>query len=111
MNFWNKWFLKPKHTLQQFLTENAILIDVRSKNEYEQGSVDAAINIPLDDLYSRILELDKNRKHIVFCRSGNRSTHAKNLLEKNGFSFIVNGFTIENILVTKGKMKHGNSSR
>jgi phage shock protein E len=111
MNFWKKWFQTPTQTLHQFLLKNAMLIDVRSKHEFEQGSIENAINIPLDDLYSRISELDKNKAYIVFCRSGNRSTHAKNLLEKNGFLNISNGLTIENILVTKEKIKHGNSSR
>ncbi len=70
------------------LVENgALLVDVRSEGEYADGGIDGSINIPIQELASRMDELgDKNREIVVYCQSGGRSAMAKRLLESNGFS-------------------------
>jgi len=70
------------------LVENgALLVDVRSEGEYTDGGIEGSINIPIQELASRMDELgDKNREIVVYCQSGGRSAMAKRLLESNGFS-------------------------
>jgi len=73
------------------LPENPYLVDVRTAQEFNAGSVDGAINIPLDQVEARISEFKGKENLVVFCRSGNRSGQAKAILEKNGLTGIVNG--------------------
>ena len=70
------------------LVENgALLVDVRSEGEYADGGIEGSINIPIQELASRMDELgDKNGEIVVYCQSGGRSAMAKRLLESNGFS-------------------------
>jgi phage shock protein E len=71
--------------------EESILVDVRTPEEFEQGSIENAINIPVDELPVRIGELKSDQQIVVFCRSGNRSSRAKEILEDNGFKKVNNG--------------------
>ncbi len=64
---------------------NYTIVDVRTKEEYETGHVKDSINIPVDEIQSRLNELDKNKTIIVYCRSGKRSTTAYNILIENGY--------------------------
>jgi len=83
--------------LAAILKEGAFLVDVRTPQEFAGGSVQGAVNIPLDQLPKQLTKL-KNKKHIVvFCRSGNRSGMAKSILTQNGFSNVTNGGTWQNV--------------
>lgn len=66
-------------------------VDVRTPEEFASGSVSGAVNIPLDEVSSRIGELKNKEKIIVFCRSGNRAGQAKSILDKAGIQNVVNG--------------------
>ena len=66
---------------------NAILIDVRSPQEYKEGHLDFSINIPLYDLernHEKVLE-NKENTIIIYCQSGNRSNKALEILKENGY--------------------------
>ena len=65
-----------------------ILLDVRTRREYDAGYIPSAtnINIPLSELESRISELDKGKITIVYCQSGSRSRTASGTLAEHGFS-------------------------
>jgi rhodanese-related sulfurtransferase len=63
----------------------SFLLDVRESAEFEAGSLPGAVNIPLATLRSRLSELPKDRKIVVFCRSGQRSYNAERILKANGF--------------------------
>jgi phage shock protein E len=83
--------------LKQLIEEGAFLVDVRTPGEFAGGHVKGSVNIPLDSLQTQISKF-KDKKHIiVFCRSGNRSGMAKNILEQNGFKNVVNGGTWDRV--------------
>lgn len=66
------------------------LLDVREPYETAQGIIDGAVVIPLGDLEARLNEVPKDRPIVVYCRSGNRSSHAAALLLEKGFSRVEN---------------------
>lgn len=72
--------------------ENAILIDVRTKEEFEEVKIKNSINIPLSELMYNISEIEEYRGKnvIIYCRSGHRSITACNLLSIEGFSNVYN---------------------
>lgn len=66
------------------MEENYVVLDVRTKEEYEEGHVVDAIHIPYDEINEDI-SLDKSKIIIVYCRSGRRSGIATTTLEKLGY--------------------------
>ena len=79
--------------LKEIIKNNpkALIVDVRSKQEYNEGHLDSAINIPLHDLEKQLDKLPgKNETTILYCRSGHRSRQAKEKLEKLGYENIYN---------------------
>ncbi len=63
------------------------LRDVRSRPEFERGHLDGAVNVPIQELPSRLgsLGLDRGRPVVAICLSGHRSVPAVRLLEREGF--------------------------
>lgn len=68
------------------------LIDVRSGQEYEEGHLDGALNIPLYNIEKDIEKNIKNKDDtiILYCSSGSRSKKAKEILEKLGYGEVYN---------------------
>ncbi len=66
------------------------LIDVREPDEVAEGTLPGAVNIPLGDLAARVDELDRDRRVVLLCRSGGRSTSAAEYLTSLGFGDVVN---------------------
>jgi len=78
----------PKQAEMLILNDdNITLLDVRTVEEYKSGHIRGAKLIPLGKLEANLdkLKADKNKKIIVYCRSGNRSVAASRILEKHGF--------------------------
>lgn len=65
-----------------------MLIDVRTKDEYEDGHHDGAINIPLDEIPTHKFDIPFDEKIILYCRSGGRAGVAMQLLKRKGFTNI-----------------------
>ena len=65
--------------------EDVQIVDVRYPNEWEAGRIEGAIHIPLDDLDDRLEEIDRSRRVVTVCRSGNRSARAAESLAAEGF--------------------------
>jgi len=85
------------------IEQGALLIDVRTTEEFAQGHVEGALNIPyqeIDKLMSAI-GTDKTRPVVVYCRSGNRSGKAKVVLETKGYTNIFNATGYEALKETK----------
>ena len=72
--------------------ENYLVIDVRSADEYAAGHVKHAINIPLEQLESRLDEINayKDKNVVLYCNTGNRSGKALDLLKQKGFNVLMN---------------------
>ena len=67
------------------------IIDVRTKDEFESGAVDGAINFPVEDILAgQMPEVAKESTIYVYCRSGGRSERAKDELEARGFTHVTN---------------------
>jgi hydroxyacylglutathione hydrolase len=65
---------------------NALLIDIREPEEYVQGHVPGAINLPQADLASRLEELPRDRSLMLICQHGIRSVRAAQFLKQIGFA-------------------------
>ncbi|HEX7510874.1 MAG TPA: rhodanese-like domain-containing protein [Chitinivibrionales bacterium] len=78
------------HTLMQ--AGALTVLDVRTADEFKQGHINKALLIPVDQLSQRIKELShlKEKKILVYCRSGGRSSSAVRILRAHGFIDIVN---------------------
>ena len=78
--------------LKQFQKEGAIIIDVRSPQEYEEGHIDGAISIPEYEIKRKIENVipDKTKNIAVYCCSGGRSKKAQKLLKKLGYDHVYN---------------------
>jgi phage shock protein E len=72
---------------RRLIDEGALLLDVRTEDEFAERHVDGALNIPVQALAGRLHELPP-RQHpiIVHCRSGMRSAKAADLLRKAGWT-------------------------
>lgn len=77
------------------VAKGALMVDVRTPEEFASGSVNGAINIPLNEVESRINEFKGKPGVVVFCRSGNRSGQAKKILESNGIKNVINGINTD----------------
>jgi NADPH-dependent 2,4-dienoyl-CoA reductase/sulfur reductase-like enzyme/rhodanese-related sulfurtransferase len=79
--------------LDEYLsTENAILIDVRTKKEFENGAIPNAINMDVDTLRENLDFFDKNKKYVIYCQIGLRGYLAQRILRNNNiYSVNLNG--------------------
>lgn len=66
------------------------LVDVRTPEEYSLGTIDGAVNIPLDDLRRRLGEIDRDSDVIVFCAVGLRGYLAQRILLGRGYRRVRN---------------------
>ena len=92
-----------KTKAESLIDEGALLIDVRSFAEYNQGHIDNAINIDVqeilnitDSLVYNNASISKNKKIIVYCRSGSRSSNAANKLVELGYTNVYDLGSIDN---------------
>jgi NADPH-dependent 2,4-dienoyl-CoA reductase/sulfur reductase-like enzyme/rhodanese-related sulfurtransferase len=70
------------------LASNETLVDVRTPQEFAAGHIPDAVNIPVDDLRSRLGELPRDRKISVYCQVGQRGYLATRILRQAGFDAV-----------------------
>ena len=89
--FWLRAGTTPGADARALVKDGALLVDVRTPEEYSAGHIDGALNIPVGELGARLSELgDQKGAIVLYCRSGARSAKAKTLLESKGFTSVVN---------------------
>ncbi len=78
-------------SIKDFVTKGAIVIDVRTVGEFNDGHIKSSKNIALDTINTKISEIKNLKKPvIVCCRSGMRSAQAASILKSNGIE-VLNG--------------------
>lgn len=78
----------------ELVKNGTLIIDVRSKGEFQGGHIKGALNIPVNELsgnLSKLKDKDKNKAIITCCASGMRSATAKNILQNAGYKEVYNG--------------------
>lgn len=80
--------ITPDDYVNRISSQPHQLIDVRTPEEFNSGYIEGASNIPLAQLPNRLDELDPAVPVVVYCRSGNRSATAAQILRDAGFSVI-----------------------
>ena len=82
----------PSKQAQEYLRNGAMVIDVRSMNEFESGHIIQAHNMPLDRVEMMISSTvkDKNKVLLLHCSTGVRSNMAKKKLEALGYKNVFN---------------------
>lgn len=76
--------------VRELVEQNAYIIDVRERGEYDNGHIKNAINIPLSELRERVDEVPKDKPVYLHCRTGQRSYNATLALQNLGFKNIHN---------------------
>ncbi len=86
MSFLAKLFgLGPKVDYKELINNGAIIVDVRSPQEFKSGNASKSINIPLQNLKTQLNKV-KGKEVILVCKSGVRASQAKAILTKNGIN-------------------------
>ena len=92
MGLLNALFGKSTNNVAEYIEKGAIILDVRTKSEYEGGHIKNALHIPVQELGNRIDEIKKlNKPVIAYCASGMRSGSASSMLKSNGIDAINGG--------------------
>lgn len=80
----------PVTKVRELVEQGAFIVDVREKNEYENGHLINAVNIPLSELRDRLDEIPKDRPVYLHCRTSQRSYNAVMALQNRGYDNVIN---------------------
>lgn len=101
LTFFSGWVYAtdfPEVTAEQLIAHtdsHYLILDVRSEEEFAEGHIANAINIPHDAILDRLVALEghKDKPILLYCRSGYRAGKAADVLKEQGFSqlFLLEG--------------------
>lgn len=77
--------------LKSIIDCGALIIDVRTTEEFKDGHIQGSLNIPLDEIGKAASWLQKDVPAVLVCASGSRSAEAVKILKENGFEKVYNG--------------------
>ncbi|MCX6723346.1 MAG: rhodanese-like domain-containing protein [Candidatus Staskawiczbacteria bacterium] len=77
--------------IKNVIENGALIVDVRTQEEYKDGHIEGSLNIPLDEIGKAMTWLQKDVPTVVVCASGSRSAHAVMVLKANGYEKVYNG--------------------
>jgi phage shock protein E len=89
--------IKDPEAARKLIGSGAVVIDVRTPDEYAEGHVPNAVNIPVQEMSSRLDDVaklvanDRARPIVVYCARGGRAATAKEQLDAAGYAHVVNG--------------------
>lgn len=94
----------PK-ALASALANGALVLDVRSKEEFDQGHYPGARNIPLENLSGEVTSLQArpDQPVIIYCQSGMRAAMARRLLQEAGYTQVLNAGSLGNLPPVKNE--------
>ena len=92
--------------LAEKIENGAVILDVRTENEYKMGHIDGSINISLGTIRERYVELDKNKTYITCCSHGLRSVKVVSILKEKGFKNVYNGGAWSDLEKIVSEQKH-----
>jgi rhodanese-related sulfurtransferase len=96
----------PGSDIKDALKKGAIIIDVRTPNEYDEGRVKDSINIPVDRVASNADRIKQFNRPVIFCcSSGSRSATATSIMKKKGLKEVYNGGSWERVLKLQKSLK------
>ena len=77
--------------LEEKISTGALVVDVRTTEEFHDEHYEGAVNIPVEDVMRRLTEFgDKTRPVIVYCATGSRSAYAARFLRSAGYADVTN---------------------
>jgi phage shock protein E len=88
---------------RDLIDKGAVVLDVRTTDEFSQDHLDKAVNIPVQEFKQRIAEVDKltggdkTRPIVVYCAAGARAAKAKEQLDAAGYKTVVNGGGLDDL--------------
>jgi phage shock protein E len=83
---------EPDTNYAQLVKDGAVIVDVRSKTEFESGHIKGALNISVEKLTEHLNKIpNKHKPVITCCASGMRSARAAGILKSNGYEQVFNG--------------------
>ena len=95
----------PAHapSARELVASGAVVLDVRTPDEYAEDHLANATNVPIDDLAARIADVDtlvrgdRAKPIVVYCSAGSRAARAKTELEAAGFKRVTNGGGLDDL--------------
>lgn len=83
----------PSDSVAESLSDDAVIVDVRTPAEFEAGHLEGAVNVDMEaaDFGDQIAEYEQAGTYFVYCRSGNRSAVAVEQMESMGFTDVTDG--------------------
>lgn len=91
LSFLKKLFIKDNSAIVQAMEKGAVIIDVRTPNEFRLGHIQGSKNIPVNEIRSKVEMIRRwNKPVITVCLSGGRSAAAKSVLASAGIE-VYNG--------------------
>ena len=85
--------------IRQALQEGAVIIDLRTAYEYDQGHIPRSLNIPIDRIRANIVRIrDLNRPVVLCCSNGNHCWEAAEILRDAGITRVHNGGNWQSLL-------------
>lgn len=89
--FSNLFKLQDRADFKALLENGALLVDVRTQEEYKSAHGKDSVNIPLDVIGGNLSKLPTDRPIIIVCQSGMRSKSAASFLKSRGYKEVYNG--------------------
>lgn len=92
LNFLKNLFKpKPPVNYSELKQRGAFIMDVRTPGEFAGGHIKGSVNIPLNEINSKLSKIPKGKPIITCCASGMRSASARSILLSKGFDEVYNG--------------------
>jgi rhodanese-related sulfurtransferase len=92
MGFFSNLFGGPEVDFKQMLQDGAVIIDVRTPEEFKSGHIPQSQNIPLQVIQNKVADLKKKNKAVIACcASGGRSSMATTILKNAGIEAVNGG--------------------